>query len=195
MTTRMRYMPAPSRFPPVRIIQATVALAIPLYATCGCPRGTACYLPRTKYIICYWKRYSRRAPQAQKDKAVSIWGRHVTGDRRARAAERLHAGPATHAAGRRSSLRDLAGSGFHRPAVRDHRWSAPEVAPGQDRPRRLTRWARSSVVIIGFDTHMIVETMPVLPSARQNTHQAITGHYVTMPSTDAYCAQGGTNGS
>src|ERR1022692_2505377 len=37
----------------------------------------------------------------------------------------------------------------------------------------MTRQARSSAVIMGFDTHMILETVPVLPSTRQNAHQAI----------------------
>jgi len=37
----------------------------------------------------------------------------------------------------------------------------------------MTRQARSSAVIMGFDTHMILETVPVLPSTRQNAHQTI----------------------
>src|ERR1039457_787531 len=37
----------------------------------------------------------------------------------------------------------------------------------------MTRQARSSAVIMGLDTHMILETVPVLLSTRQNAHPAI----------------------
>jgi len=37
----------------------------------------------------------------------------------------------------------------------------------------MTTQARSSAVIMGFDTHMILETVPVLPSTRQNAHHVI----------------------
>ncbi|MGC1285239.1 MAG: hypothetical protein WA895_20040 [Streptosporangiaceae bacterium] len=43
---------------------------------------------------------------------------------------------------------------------------------------------------MGFDTHMILETVPVLPSTRQNAHQAInptSRHYAeALPSTDQH---------
>ena len=46
----------------------------------------------------------------------------------------------------------------------------------------MTGQARSSVTIMGFDTHMIVETVPVSRSPR---HQPViapsTGHRATMP--------------
>jgi len=32
---------------------------------------------------------------------------------------------------------------------------------------------RPAAVIMGFDTHMILETVPILPSTRQNAHQII----------------------
>jgi hypothetical protein len=37
----------------------------------------------------------------------------------------------------------------------------------------MTRQARSSAAIMGFDTHMILGTVPAPPPIRQNAHQAI----------------------
>jgi queuine/archaeosine tRNA-ribosyltransferase len=40
---------------------------------------------------------------------------------------------------------------------------------------------------MGFDTHMILETVPVLPSTRQNAHQAINRtprHYAEALAAD-----------
>ena len=46
----------------------------------------------------------------------------------------------------------------------------------------MTRQARSSAVIMGFDTHMILETVPVCTRNARTGHQtASTGHHATMP--------------
>ena len=51
----------------------------------------------------------------------------------------------------------------------------------------MTRQARSSAVIMGFDTHMILEAVPVLLPKRQNVHQVInrtSRHYAgALPAT------------
>jgi hypothetical protein len=45
----------------------------------------------------------------------------------------------------------------------------------------MTRQARSSAVIMGFDTHMILETVPVPPSNARTCTRTSTGHHATMP--------------
>src|ERR1022692_4290909 len=45
----------------------------------------------------------------------------------------------------------------------------------------MTRQARSSAVIMGLDTHMILETVPVLPANARTCIRSSTGHHATMP--------------
>jgi hypothetical protein len=45
----------------------------------------------------------------------------------------------------------------------------------------MTRQARYSAVIMGFDTHMILETVPVLPANARTCIRSSTGHHATMP--------------
>jgi hypothetical protein len=45
----------------------------------------------------------------------------------------------------------------------------------------MTRQARSSAVVMGLDTHMILETVPVLPANARTCIRPSTGHHTTMP--------------
>jgi hypothetical protein len=45
----------------------------------------------------------------------------------------------------------------------------------------MTRQARPSAVIMGFDTHMILEAVPARHSNDQTVIRASTGHHATMP--------------
>jgi hypothetical protein len=56
----------------------------------------------------------------------------------------------------------------------------------------MTRQARSSAVIMGFDTHMILKTVPVLPPNARTCTRPLTGHHTTMPGP--WGARHGTSG-
>jgi hypothetical protein len=45
----------------------------------------------------------------------------------------------------------------------------------------MTRQARPSAAIMGFDTHMILEAVPAPHSNAQTAIRTSTGHYATMP--------------
>jgi hypothetical protein len=45
----------------------------------------------------------------------------------------------------------------------------------------MTGQVRSSVTIMGLDTHMILETVPVHAHHAETAHHAITGHHATLP--------------
>src|ERR1022692_870545 len=74
-----------------------------------------------------------------------------------------------------------AGWGIHQPAARRHRQADPGVAPGQHVSGRMTRQARSSAVIMGLDTHMILETVTVLPPNARTSIRSSNGHHTTTP--------------
>ena len=45
----------------------------------------------------------------------------------------------------------------------------------------MTRQARPSAVIMGFDIHMILEAVPAHPSNTQTGNKPSSGHQATMP--------------